>query len=75
MNLTVCPLRGPGLISSHGVAYQGIFPWLITFHQPVLSRLGQKMAQSPLIGTTQPVDIKEEDWSPTTDTRTDGQNG
>jgi len=58
MNLTVCPSRGPGSIPS-GV-FQGIFPWLITLCQPVLSQCAwQKMAQSPLNGTTEPVDIPQ----------------
>jgi len=48
------------------IYYQGIFSWLITLRQPVL---WQKMAQSPLNGTTQPLDSEEEGQSPTTDSR------
>jgi len=61
MNLIVCPSCGPGSIRSHGGGFQGIHT-LPTSPEPAW----QKMAQSPLNGTTQPVDI-EESWSPTTD--------
>jgi len=56
MHLTVDSLRGPGLI---GPIFQGIFPWLITLCQPILSRGGKKWL-NPLNGTTQPVDSGEE---------------
>ena len=46
MYLTVCPPRGPGSIPSHGV-FQGIFPWLITLYQPVLSQRGRKWLNLP----------------------------
>jgi len=61
MNLTVCPSCGPGGgIFSHGGIFQGIFPWLITLCQPVLSqRTWQKMAQSLFNDTTQPVYSEE----------------
>ena len=39
MYLTVCPLHGPSSIANSGEIFQGIFPW-------------QKLAQSPLIGST-----------------------
>jgi len=65
MYLTVCPLYGLGLIPSCGEVFRWIFPWLPT--HPELA--WQKMAQSPLDGSTQPVDIEEEGRSPTTDRR------
>jgi len=66
MYFTVCPLCGPGSISGRGAVFQGIIPWLITLCQPVLTEPAwQKIAQSPLNGTTQPVDIEEEGQSPT----------
>ena len=50
MYLTVCPPSGPGSIPVRGGVYQGIFPWRIT-------------SQSPLNGTSQHADIKEEGQS------------
>jgi len=67
MYFTVCALRGPGLIPDHGGVFQGIFPWLITLCQPVLSQRGRKMTQSPLNGATQAMEIEEEGPSPTMD--------
>ena len=45
--LTVCPPFGPGSISSQGRVFQGIFPWLITLCQPVLSQHGRKWLKLP----------------------------
>jgi len=42
ISLHVCLLRGPGSIPGHGRVFQGIFPWLITLCQPVLSQRGRK---------------------------------
>jgi len=53
MNLTVCPLRGPGSIPSHGEVFQGIFSWLITLCQPVLSQRGRKGLNPPPNSATQ----------------------
>jgi len=56
--------------SSSGGVYQGIFPWLVTHCQPVLHKPAwQKLTQSPLNGTTQPVYTEKENPS------TDRQNG
>jgi len=58
----ICPLSGRGSLPGYGTVFQGIFPWLITLCQPTLASV-TKMAESPLNGTTQPVDIAEEDRS------------
>jgi len=63
MNLTVCPPCSPGSIPSHGRIFQGIFHTLPTRPEPAW----QKMAQSPLNGTTQPVDSEKEGRTPTMD--------
>jgi len=55
--LTVCPPRGPGSIPGHDGVFQGIFPWLITLCQPVLSQRGKKWL-TPLNATTQLVEIE-----------------
>ena len=47
MNLTVCPPCGPGSIPGHGGVFQGIFPWLITLCQPVLSQRDRKWPSLP----------------------------
>jgi len=47
MYVTVYPLFGPGSIPSHGRVFQGIFPWLITLCQPVLSQGGRKRPNLP----------------------------
>jgi len=47
--------------------FKGFFLWLITLRQTTRSQCGEKMAQSPLIGTTQPEDIEKEGQSPTMD--------
>jgi len=64
MHLTVCQPHGTDLI--RGRSGMGGFPLadhtLPTHPEPTL----QKVAQSPLNGTTQPVDIEEEGQSPTT---------
>ena len=68
---TVCPLHGPDL--GCGEIFRGIFPFLITLCQPILS---QEMAQSPpqwyhatvpCNGTMQPVDTGEQGQCPTMD--------
>ena len=66
MNLTVCHPCGPGLIPGRGGVFQRICPWLIALLSTHPEPAWRKMAQSPLNGTTQPVEIKEEDRSPTT---------
>jgi len=38
MNPTVCPPCGPSSIPSRGWVFQGIFPWLLTLCQPILSQ-------------------------------------
>ena len=67
MNLTVCPPCGPGSIPMQ--------PWRslprsfsLTDRTPPTrpESAWQKMAQSPLNGTTQPVDSEEDGQSPTT---------
>jgi len=47
MNLTVCPLRGPGSIPGRDGVIQAISPWLITPCQPVLSQRGRKWFNFP----------------------------
>jgi len=47
MYLTVCPPCGPGSILSRGGVFQGIFSWLITLCQPVLSQRGRKLLNLP----------------------------
>jgi len=60
INLTVCFPLWPGSIPGPGRLFQGIFPWLITLCQPVLSQRGRKWLDlDPLNSTTQPVDTKE----------------
>jgi len=49
MNHTFCPLSGPGLISSHGGVFQGIYRWLIALCQPILSQCGKKWLNFPSI--------------------------
>jgi len=65
--LTVCRLSGPGSIPIRGGYFNQSFfladHTLPTHSEPVW----QKMAQSPLNGTTKPVDIEEEGQNPTTD--------
>jgi len=41
-SLAVCPPCGPGSVPSHGGVFQGVFLWLITLCQPVLSQRGKK---------------------------------
>jgi len=48
MYLAVCPpCPGPGSIPSHGGVFQGIFLWLITLCQLVLSQCGRKWLNLP----------------------------
>jgi len=65
MYLTVCPPCGPGSISGRGGIFRGISLLagctLPTRPEPAW----QKMAQSPLNDTMQPVDTAEEERSPT----------
>ena len=57
MNLTVCPLRGPGSIPSHGGVFQGMAGHTLpSCPEP----MWQEMTQPPLNATTQPVDMEDE---------------
>jgi len=57
MYIIVCSHRGSGSIPSRDEVLQGI-----TLSQPILTHAAwQKKAQSFLHGTTQPVDIEQED--------------
>jgi len=47
INVSHCPLCGPGLIPGCGGVFQGIFSWLITLCQPVLSQCGRKWLNLP----------------------------
>jgi len=47
MYLTVCPPHSPGSIHSLCGVFQGIFPWLITLWQPVMSQRGKKWLNLP----------------------------
>jgi len=47
MYLTVYPPCGPGSIPSHGGVFQGVFPWLPTLGQPILSQHGRKWLNLP----------------------------
>ena len=67
MCVTVCSLHGQGSIPSHGRVFQGILPWSHSAPRP--EPVWQKIAQSPLYGTIQPVAIEIERWRPTTDGR------
>jgi len=40
-------LLGPGSIPNHSGVFQGIFPWLITLCQPILSQRGRKWLNLP----------------------------
>jgi len=44
---TVCPTRGTGTVPRCGRVFRGIFPWLITLCQPVLSQCGGKWLNLP----------------------------
>jgi len=66
ISLSVLPVARVKFQCSHGGVFQGIHPWQITLCKSVLSQ--QKMAQSPLNDTIQPVNIAEEGRSsPRTD--------
>jgi len=47
MYLTACPPYAPGSIPGHSRVFQGIFPWLITLCQPVLSQCDRKCPNLP----------------------------
>jgi len=64
MYLIICSLRGPGSVPGLGRIFQRIFPWLIALCQPSPEPAGQKMSQSPLNDTTQPMDSEEEGLRP-----------
>ena len=55
MYLAVCPPCGPGSIPGHDGVFQGIFPWLITLCQPVLSHRGRKCLYLPSMAEVQPL--------------------
>ena len=66
MYLTACPY-GPGSILDHGRVFRGIF-FLADHTLPTPpGSAWQKMAQFPLNGTTQPVDIEKESRIPIMD--------
>jgi len=69
MNASHCPSSlWPRFIPNHCGVFQGIFHWLILYTLPTCPEPAwQNMAQSPLNGTTQPVKIEEEGWSPAMD--------
>jgi len=68
-SLSVLPVARVQFHAGHGGVSRGNFPWLITPCQPALTPepAWQKMDQSPLNGTTKPVEDEEEAQSSTTD--------
>jgi len=61
MCLTGCPRCGLGSIPDRGEVFQNIFPWLITFCQPILSQCGRKWLNFPSMAPQNlAVEIEEE---------------